>query len=124
MEGGDDPSGPWAPAGRYWQPYDRTDQVSSIVAAELQGADPSALAARWGDIAELDVSADVSGNPTLALDNATLRFVEATDGRGEGLGGIDVKVEDRPAVLDAARARGCYVSDGRVDIGGLRIGLV
>jgi hypothetical protein len=53
-----------------------------------------------------------------------LRFVEATDGRGEGLGGIDVKVEDRPAVLTAARVRGCYVSDDRVDIGGLRISLV
>ena len=124
LEGGDDPAGPWAPAGRYWQPYVRTDQVSSILAAELQGADPAALAARWGDIAELDVSADGAGNPTLALDNATLRFVEASDGRGEGLGGIDVKVEDRGTVLSEARTRGCYVSDDRVDIGGLRIGLV
>jgi hypothetical protein len=124
LEGGDEPGGPWAPAGKYWQPYVRTDLVNSITAAELQGADPAALAARWGDIAELDVASDAAGNPTLALDNATLRFVEATDGRGEGLGGIDVKVEDRTAVLSAARVRGCYVSDDRVDIGGLRISLV
>jgi hypothetical protein len=124
LEGGDAPDGPWAPAGHNWRPYVRTDLVSSIVAAELQSADPGALAARWGDIAELDVGADAAGNPCIALDDAILRFVEATDGRGEGLGGIDVKVEDRDAVLIGARVRDCYVSDEQVDIGGLRVRLV
>jgi hypothetical protein len=124
MEGADAVDGPWAPAGHYWRPYVRTDLVSSIVAAELQSADPSALAARWGEIAELDVGSDAGGNPVIALDNAELRFVEATDGRGEGLGGIDVKVEDRGAVVAGARVRDCFVSDDRVDIGGLRVQLV
>lgn len=113
--------GPWWPAGLNWEPYVRTDVVSSISAAELQSADPQQLAQRWGQIAELDVGVDAVGNATLELDNATLRFVEAADGRGEGLGGIDVTAPDRDTVLAGARARGCYVNDDRVDLAGLRV---
>ena len=48
------------------------------------------------------------------------RFVEARDGRGPGLGGLDLAVADRAAVLGAARERGCYVSDEQVDVCGTR----
>ena len=113
--------GPWWPAGKYWQPYVCTDVVNSISAAELQSPDPQHLAQRWAQIAELPIGSDDAGNPIVELDNATLRFVEATDGRGEGLGGIDVTTTDRNAVLAAARERDCYVSDDRVDLAGLRI---
>ena len=61
-------------------------------------------------------------NPfTSGVDNATLRFVEATDGRGEGLGGIDLITEDRDAVIDAAKSRDCYVSDDEIAVAGLRM---
>ncbi|HCB34881.1 MAG TPA: hypothetical protein DEP69_07030, partial [Acidimicrobiaceae bacterium] len=103
--------GPWLPAGRCWEPYVRTDVVSSISAAELQSPEPDRLAERWGSIAQIDVGTDDDANPTVELDNATLRFVEAVDGRGEGLGGIDVTTVDREVVLENARARGCYVDD-------------
>ena len=59
----------------------------------------------------------------MQLDNATLRFVEATDGRGEGLGGIDVTTTDRDAILDAADRLHCAVSDSQVAIAGLRVNL-
>jgi hypothetical protein len=124
LEGGGEVGGPWYPAGKNWQPYVRTDMVSGIATAELQSPDPDRLAARWAQIAELELGADANGNPSMQLDNATIRFVEATDGRGEGLGGIDVTCVDREAVLAGARMRDCYVNDDLVMVGGLRIGLV
>jgi hypothetical protein len=35
------------------------------------------------------------GHPVIALDDATLRFTEAADGRGEGLGGLDLACAER-----------------------------
>ena len=124
MEGGEQVGGPWYPAGKNWEPYVRTDTVSGIAAAELQSPEPDRLATRWAEIAEIDLTADGAGNPTIELDNATLRFVEETDGRGEGLGGIDVTTNNRDAVLAGAKARDCYVSDDEVAVGGLRVRLV
>lgn len=121
MEGGDAVGGPWYPAGRNWQPYVRTDAVSGIAAAEIQSPEPAALAERWSTIAEIDLTTDPEGRPQIELDNAAVRFVEATDGRGEGLGGIDVTVEDRDAVLAGAQARDRYVSDDEVTVAGLRV---
>lgn len=120
MPGGGEPGGPWWPAGRSWKPYVRTDRVSAISGVELQSPDPARLAATWSRIAEIDLD-DVDGVPTLACDNASIRFVEATDGRGEGLAGIDVVTEDRDKVLAGARARDCYVSDDEVAVAGLRV---
>lgn len=121
MVGGDAVGGPWWPAGKNWEPYVRTDLVGGISAAEIQSPDPEPLARRWAEIAEIDVVRDDAGNPTIPLDNATLRFVPDPDGRGEGLGGIDVITQDRDAVLAGARARGCYVSDDEVAVAGLRV---
>ncbi len=122
-EGGGEPGGPWYPAGPYWQPYVRTESVSGISAAELQSPDPERLANRWSEMIEIDLTTDDQGRPTIALENANLRFVGDEDGRGEGLGGIDVTVTDRSRVLDAARQRDCLVSDDEVAVAGLRVRL-
>ena len=123
-EGAHDPDGPWEPAGgRGWEQHRRPERVRAITGAELQSDDPAGLAARWASIAELPVGTDAEGNPIVELDNAMLRFVTATDGRGEGLGGIDVATVDAAAILEAARARGAYVNDGQVLLGGLRVNL-
>ena len=60
----------------------------------------------------------------MPLANATVRFVEMTDGRGEGLSGIDVKVADRAWLLRVAEERGCRVSDDQVVVCGVRFHLV
>jgi hypothetical protein len=125
-EGAHEPDGPWEPAGHgvRWREFRRLDAVSAITAAEIQGDDPEALARRWGEIAEIPVRRDADGRLTLALDGSTLRFVPCEDGRPEGLGGIDVAVVDRARVLAAARERGLERSDGRVQLCGMRVGLV
>ncbi len=116
--------GSWYPAGKNWEPYVRTDRVSGIVAAELQSPEPERLASRWAEIAELDVIADGEGHPTIPFDNAAVRVVPDADGRGEGLGGIDVVATDAAAVLAAAEERGVRSGDEQVLIAGLRVNLI
>jgi len=120
---GDDPTGPWEPAGPEWEPHVRTDVVSAIAAAEIQADDPERVAARWSEIVEIDVDSS-DGTPTIELDNATVRFVEASDGRGEGLGGLDLVATDVEQALAAAAEQGSRSGDNQVTIGGVRINLV
>lgn len=85
--GGEDmEGGPWEPAGPDWQKARRTEVVGGITAAVIQSPDPVRLAARWSEL--LDVPVEGGDNPSIPLDNATLMFVEAKDGRGEGLAGL------------------------------------
>jgi hypothetical protein len=122
--GNQSPDGPWSPAGPDWQRARRTDVVRSLVAAEIQCDDPDALAARWSEVMERPVSRDADDSPEVRLDHGSIRFVPATDGRGSGLGGIDVEVVDRERLLATAEARGCEVSDEIVMICGARIRFV
>jgi hypothetical protein len=69
--GGDDPNGPWMPAGPDWQRARRGDVVSGITAVDVQSRDPGKTAARWSEITALDVT-----DRTLELDNASVTFVE------------------------------------------------
>jgi len=122
--GGEKLDGPWFPAGRDWQSAVRTDVVRGIAAAEIQTPDPADLAARWGQVVELPVEADAGGHASLRLDNAGIRFVKDTDGRGEGLGGLDLAVANRSRLLAAAERHGHRISDELVHICGIRFRLV
>jgi hypothetical protein len=73
-------------------------------AAELQSDDPERLARRWSEVIERPVQMR-DGQRVITLDDATLRFVEATDGRGEGLGGLDLTCAD-PSRAGLARICG------------------
>jgi hypothetical protein len=116
--------GPWEPAGPDWQAGRVLDRISGIAAAEIQCDDPAAVAARWAEIAEMPVRTNANGVPYLVLDNATLRFVPCTDGRPEGLGGIDVICRNPHAVLAAARARNAVSGPDQVYLCGLRFNLL
>ena len=115
--------GAWIPAGRNWRPHVRTKRVGAIVAAEIQSTDPQLLAARWSEIAEIPLAPGLFGYE-MPLENATIRFVEATDGRPEGLGGIDVLSHDSYAIQAAARTRGKVDDDGTIVLCGTRVRLV
>lgn len=121
----DEPEGNWWPAGGSdWPAHRRTEVVSRYSAVELQSPDPQRLAERWSAIAEIALRKDARGRLELALDNASVRFVEASDGRGEGLGGIDIAAADRKRLLAAAAERGRRVADDQVMICGTRFYLV
>ena len=117
-----DADGPWEPAGPGWHEFRRLERVTGIVAAEVQCDNAARIAARWSEIAEIPLAGD--GDPVLPLANADVRFVPCTDGRPEGLGGIDVACADAQAVLAAAEARGIRTGESRVCLCGMRVNLV
>lgn len=114
----------WSPAGKNWKPAVRTNVVKAIVAAEIQTPDPQKLADRWAQILELPVKLDAAGNPSITLQNGTIRYVKDTDGRGEGLGGLDLVAADRAKAIAAAQTRGRIGANETITICGMRIRLV
>jgi Glyoxalase-like domain len=119
------PEGNWEPAGGDgWPKAVRTEVVKKYQAVEMQSPDPRGLAERWSSIAEIPLRHDSRGRYEMPLDNASVRFVEATDGRGEGLGGIDIVANNPQRLLQAAERRGCRVADDQVIICGTRFYLV
>ena len=113
-------NGHWEPAGgTKWAAHVRRQRVREITGVELQCKNPPALAAKWAHIAGTAVTSE-DGDPVVALDNAQLRFVPVSDGRGAGLSGIDLAVTDRGAIIDAARMHNAYVNDRQIIVCGTR----
>jgi catechol 2,3-dioxygenase-like lactoylglutathione lyase family enzyme len=113
----------WEWGGPVWREHVRTDVSTGITGAELQGADPAAMARRWGEV--LGLAPDRIGEAwRIELDGGEIRFVEAVDGRGDGLGRFDVAVHDPNAVRAAAKARGRLGDGGDVILSGTRVRLV
>lgn len=73
--GGEDPHGPWMPAGDDWNASVDTSAASAITGVEIRVPDPDSVAARWAAIANADVVAN-----TVVWDNATISFTEGTGG--------------------------------------------
>ncbi len=121
--GAHDLDGPWEPAGKDWQRARRLERVTGILAAEVQCDEWQQVATRWSEIAEIALSKSSGGYPVLPLDNASVRFVPCTDGRPEGLGGIDVACADKAAILAAAEARGAVTGADQICLCGIRINL-
>ena len=84
--GGEDPDGPWMPAGPHWQQARREDVVTGITAVEVQSKDPDKTAARWSEITAIDLADRV-----LPLDNASVAFVE---GPTDSLVGVTLTAAD------------------------------
>ncbi len=113
----------WRWGGPDWREQRRTERVTAIRGAEIQSEEPAALAQRWAQLFSLAPGPDAC---TLALDDGgEIRFVAASDGRGEGLRSVTLATADREAVLESARRRGLPIEQERggdtaVMLGGLR----
>jgi hypothetical protein len=71
--GGEDPMGPYAPAGPHWQRAIRKDITRRLVAVEIESPDPDALATRWGKILQRPVR-----SAAIALDAGEIRFLRGS----------------------------------------------
>jgi catechol 2,3-dioxygenase-like lactoylglutathione lyase family enzyme len=71
--GGDDPEGPWAPAGPSWQDYVDLSSANAISAVTISCVDPSKTSRQWAAI--LDAPLD---GFQLTVDNATVVFEEGS----------------------------------------------
>src|SRR5437879_6421950 len=88
----------WEWGGPVWRENVLIDTSVGITGAELQGDDPAAMARRWGEILGF-APVKTGGGWKIDLDDGgEVRFVVATDGRGEGLGRFDVAVKVPAAV--------------------------
>jgi hypothetical protein len=90
-----DPPASWRWAGSDWADHVRTGSVQGIVGAELQAADPSALAERWSEV--LAHPARPAAAPDaweIPLERGLIRVVPARDGRGDGLSALDLLSSD------------------------------
>lgn len=87
--GGEEPDGPWAPAGPDWHAARRTDVVRGIDAVTVASRDPQTTAQRWAAITACPLDGDM-----LQLDNATVTFV---DGPVESLVAVTVAASDPAA---------------------------
>lgn len=119
-----EPTGFWPPAdGDGWHDKINRDVIGDIVAVEMQGADPAALSEKWQKLTDLPLE-NKDGVPTLSFANATLRFVKATDGRGDGLGGLDVTTTVPERAIKMANELGLPVYGNQIVICGTRFNLV
>jgi hypothetical protein len=118
------PKDGWEYAGPRWRENVKTDTSLAIVAAELHADDPDAMSARWSQVLDRPRQKTAEGF-RIGLDEDTeLRFAPALDGRGEGLGAMDVKVRNAAAVRAAAKTRGALDANGNVVLCGTRVNLV
>ncbi len=85
-----DPPESWLWAGNDWQYHSLDAVVTRMVAVDIQADDPDAMAARWAKAIGIPANAGV-----IELDDAEIRFVSATDGRGDGLASADLVATDR-----------------------------
>lgn len=94
--GGEDPMGPYAPAGPEWQRAIREDVTRRLLAAEIEAPDPGGFAARWGEILQRPVHDLGAGNFRIALDSGVINFLPA-DLPEAVLSGIELEVVSRAA---------------------------
>ncbi|CAN5836873.1 hypothetical protein BH11PSE13_BH11PSE13_43540 [soil metagenome] len=122
LGGADLQHGAYWPAGPHWRDAVSTKRVEGIAGAVLQGADPGGLAAQWGRILKRAVVK--AADWQLDVDNATVRFTDATDGRGEGLAAVTVQARDADAIRRAAQARALPHDIDSVTVCGVRFELL
>ena len=112
--------GHWNPVGGLgWEDKVCQDTTIDFTGVELQSDNPLQLAHHWATVTDLPVHME-NQLPSINFNNVTLRFVEAIDGRGAGLGGLDIKIKNKHALLEEAKKRNCFISDDQVDICGTR----
>ena len=121
LGGADLQQGAYWPAGPHWRDHVLTERVEGIAGAVLQGDDPAALARQWSRILQRPVTQPADWR--LDVDNATLRFVKAADGRGEGLTAVRLQVRDAEAIRHAAQARALPCDVDSVTVCGVRFEL-
>ena len=114
----------WKWAGPDWRQHVRTTCTQAFAAVEIQGDDPAALAGRWGELFAKPVVRDAAGRAQILFDNMALRFAPDRDGRGTGIGAVDILPQDRNAILAAAEERGRRTGDAEVTLCGVRFNLL
>ncbi|MDE0845489.1 MAG: hypothetical protein ACJ05G_07705 [Actinomycetota bacterium] len=112
--------GDWWPVERNWRENRNTEVVSSIAGAEIQTTDPLALSGLWSQVLNVPKRGNGAEHSLTLSSGVTIRFVEPTDGRPEGLSAIDLIVKNPQNVLEVATLHNCETESDNFVISGLR----
>jgi hypothetical protein len=118
------PPASWRWAGPGWERRMRTGVVKRIAGAELQAADPAALARRWAEVFARGATWDGADVHEIALEEGRLRFVPPRDRRGDGIAVVELEAADAERARRVARERGLSPDGARIEIGGVRFRLI
>ena len=92
---------------------------TAITGAELESPDPAELAARWSGVVGVEATNDADGQPLITFPRGgRLVFVEGEG--GEGVVGVEIRMENEDAFRERAEARGILGADGTATIAGTR----
>ncbi len=116
------PSSEWLWAGPGWRDR-QSSNVSHITAVDVQANDPSDIAKRWSAAFDKPTHLDADAI-VMPLDEGTVRFVQATDGRGDGVAAVEFAVSDRVALDAAVEALSLDWEDDSVNVCGTRLRFV
>ncbi|HEY4997481.1 MAG TPA: hypothetical protein VII03_05750, partial [Solirubrobacteraceae bacterium] len=105
-----DPYGTWRWGGPQWTGQIGRGAPGSLAGITVAVADPLAVAARWGEVLGVVASGGDAEQPSLALEDAYVRFELAADAATEGISEIAVRT---PAELPG----GTEV----IELGGVRL---
>jgi hypothetical protein len=113
----------WYWSGDDWASQLPAEHVASITGAQIQSSNPEYTAQQWS-LAYNRPLQTVAGVTTLLFDSSEVRFVAATDGRGDGLQAVDLKLADVEAVHRAAKRRGIALVDNSLVLCGTTFNLI
>ncbi len=95
------PAEEWVWGGPDWR-RQVASSVGNILACDIQANDPQAMAERWSNIFERETGLS-GGRIEMPLDDCSqINFIEARDGRGDGVSALEFAVIDAEAIRAAA----------------------
>ncbi len=113
------PAEEWVWGGPRWK-----EQVASfvgnILACDIQGEDPQAMAEKWSDAFARETRLSGDQIEMLLDDGSQINFVEARDGRGDGVSAVEFAVVDGDAIRSAAAQLHLTWRDNEVALCGTR----
>ena len=95
------PADSWLWAGQDWQYHSLDGVVTRINAIDIQADDPDLMVERWSNAIGIP-----SRSRVIELEDAEIRFVAATDGRGDGLTAASLVSKDRQRAGESIRICG------------------
>lgn len=108
----------WVWAGPGWR--DRSARfVAGISGVDIQAIEPEQIANRWGEAFNCEIR-EAGTKLVLQLENGVVNFEAATDGRGDGVCGLQFEVLDGTAIKAAAASHNLPWQGNELQVCGTR----
>ena len=109
------PESGWLWAGLEWQKFvSKDDNTKCLSGVVMQSDDKEALCSKW----EKAFGIKANENLEIAFSDSRIKFIDASDGRGEGINAFEVSVKDKEIILNKARELELLKEDN-IHIGGV-----